>query len=140
MTDSNGCQRWEYMGAQSTDCCFVAGACMMKEKETMASVPFQHYACTMLVIAKDKIPAAGDEPAFPPQKHMTGTGDLAYQQKSSGEIDRGCKGKHDFCTHCTCTSAQHDFFSYVTGERRCARNQFARRGSTTCPCRVDRYR
>ena len=89
IVDDDGCQRWEYMGAQSTDCCFVAGACMMKENETMASVPFQHYARTMLAIAKDGIPADGDEPAFPPQKYMTGTGDLPYQQKSSGDIGGG---------------------------------------------------
>mmetsp|Transcript_3932 Transcript_3932/g.5884 ORF Transcript_3932/g.5884 Transcript_3932/m.5884 type:complete len:197 (+) Transcript_3932:289-879(+) len=60
------CDRWEYFGAQSTDCCFVAGACMMKENETMASLPFQHYARTMLAIAREGIPADGDKPAFPP--------------------------------------------------------------------------
>ena len=64
----------------------------------MASVPLQHYARTMLAIAKDGIPADGDEPAFSPQKCMTGTGDLAYQQKSYGDIGGGCKGKHDPCT------------------------------------------
>ena len=103
------------MGVQSTDCCFVAGTCMMKENETMASVLFQHYAHTMLTIANEGIPADGDEPAFPSQKNMTGTGDLAYQQKVSGEI-----GVHDFCKHCACTSDQHDLLSYVIGDRRCA--------------------
>ena len=67
---------------------------MMKENETMASVPFQHYVRTMLAIAKEGIPADGEEPVFPPQPNMMGTGDLAYQQKVAGDIGGGCKTKN----------------------------------------------
>ena len=109
------------MGDQSTYCCVVAGACMMKENETMASVLFRHYARTMLAIAEHGIPANDDEPALSPQKFMTGTGDLAYRQKVSGNIGGGCKAKHDFYTHCACTSAEHDLLSFVTGDLRCDR-------------------
>ena len=96
----------------------------------MASVLFQHYARTMLVIANDGIPEDGDEPSFSLQKFMTGTGDPTYQQKYSRDIGGGCKGKHDFCTHCACTSAQHDLLSYLTGDRRCAR--YVRNQQTIC--------
>ena len=87
----------------------------------MESLPFIHYAKTMVVISKKGLPADGDEPAFPPQNNMVGTGDLAYQQKTSGKIGGGSNNKHDFCTHCPCTSAQHDLLSFVTGDRRCER-------------------
>ena len=94
---------------------------MMKENETMASVPFQHYARTMLAIAKESILADGEEPAFVRQPNVMGTGDLAYQQKAAEDIGGGCKAKNHFCTHCACTSTQHDLFSYVTGDLRCPR-------------------
>ena len=61
---------------------------------------------------------------------MEGTGDLVYQQKVYSDIGGRCKGKHDFCTHCACTSTQHDLLSYVTGDRRCV--QCVRNRCTTC--------
>jgi len=76
---------------------------------------------TSLAIVKEGIPADGEEPAFPPQPNMMGTGDLAYQQKVAGDIGGGCKAKNHFYTHCACTSTQYDLLSYVTGELRCPR-------------------
>ena len=93
----------------------------MKETQCMESIPFIHFAKIMVGIAKKGLPADGGEPVFPPQENMVGTEDLAYQQKVSGKIGGGCKNKHDFCTHCPCTSVETDLLPFVTGGRICAR-------------------
>jgi len=80
--NDNGISKLTYHGAQSTNCCLVAEACLTKETEALETVCFCRILDCMLGIQNKGPKKDRDEPAIPPQQHkVVCCGDMAFQQK-----------------------------------------------------------
>jgi len=66
ITDEEGESRKAYHGTQSTDCCIVAGPCLMKESEAMQTKCFHWIFDCLKDIQSDGLRQDGEEPALPP--------------------------------------------------------------------------
>ena len=80
--NDDGISKLTYHGAQSTNCCLVAGACLMKETEALETACFCRILDCVLGIQNKGLKQDRDEPAIPYQRQkVVCCGDMAFQQK-----------------------------------------------------------
>ena len=111
-----GSSTMQYKNTQSTDTCMVQSICLHNETKDVVRKVFAPAFEFAKDLAKNGLPARGDQPAIAAGGTLVCCGDMSLQWKVAG-CGGACKVAKHFCHCCEVTSA--DVLDYVTGDSIC---------------------
>jgi len=134
VVEIDGRERIRYKNYQTVDTLALAGICLKNETIQLLHDVFKDFYDFCNLLAKEGLPANGDEPALLPFKYES-CADLCWNNKCVGNIGGACKVKALFCIYCEADgNSNTDLMRYVTGDAICDICEYNKR--TKCPHRA----